>query len=164
MQEELDMFSMSKFQQIKQNISSWTGFNITIRRENIVLRDTVGYLPTIHFPASTMNTIYEVLMNTRHTKDELKLKHVVIIFDQVIYYFKAVEITWKHRDLLFDIVPRLGVFHTISCLLSVIGKLFLPADLRDVIIESGVIEEGSLDRVLNGKAYNWIFKFHKLMY
>ena len=61
-------------------------------------------------------------------------------------------------------MPRLGAFHTISCLLSVIGKRFSPAGLRDVIIESGVIEEGSVDGVLNGKAYNRAVRFHKLMY
>ena len=44
----------------------------------------------------------------------------------------------KHRDLFIDIVPTFGAFHTISCLLSVIGKQFSPAGLRSVTIESGV--------------------------
>ena len=128
-----------------------------------MFRDTEGYLPTIDSPATAMNTIFEVLIKARQTKDELKLKHVVVVFDQAIYA-KAVEITWKHRDLFADIVPRLDAFHTISCLLSVIGKQFSPAGLRDVIIESGVIEEGSVDGILTGKAYNRTVRFHKLMY
>ena len=128
-----------------------------------MLRDTVGYLPTIDSPATAMNTIFEVLMKARHTKDELKLKYVVVVFDQAIYA-KAVEILRKHRDLLADIVPRLGAFHTIGCLLFVIGKRFSPAGLRDVIIESGVIEEGSVDGILTGKADNRTVRFHKLMY
>ena len=70
---------------------------------------------------------------------------------------------WKHRDLFADRVPRLGAFHTISCLLSVIGKRFLPAGLRDVIIESFLIEEGSVDGILTGKAYNRTVRFHKLI-
>ena len=88
-----------------------------------------------------MNTIFEVLMKARQTKDELKLKHVVVVFDQTIYA-KAVQIIWKHWDLFADIVPRLGAFYSISCLLSVIGKRFSTAGLRDAIIRSGVIEEG----------------------
>ena len=55
---------------------------------------------------------------------------------------------WKHRDLFADIVPRLDAFCIISCLLSVIGK---QAVLRDVIIESGGIEERSKDGILTGK-------------
>ena len=84
-----------------------------------MLWNTVEYLPTIDSPATAMNTIFEVLMKARQTKDELKLRHVVVVFDQAIYA-KAVEIMWKHRDLFTDIVRRLGAFHTISCLLPVI--------------------------------------------
>ena len=102
-----------------------------------MLWDTVGYLPTIDFPASAMNTISEVLMKARQTKDELKLKHIL--------------------------VPRLDAFHTTSCLLSVIGKRFSSAGLRDVIKESGVIEEGSVDGILTEKAYNRAVRFHRLM-
>ena len=80
---------MSKFQQRKTNITSWTEFNVKIRRENVVLRDTVGYPPTTDFPTTAMNTIYEVLMKFCQTKDELK--YVNVVFDQVIYA-KAVEI------------------------------------------------------------------------
>ena len=128
-----------------------------------MLWNTVGYLPTIDSPATAMNTIFEVLMKARQTKDELKLRHVVVVFDQAIYA-KAVEIMWKHRDLFADLVPRLSAFHTISCVLSVIGKQFLPSGLTDVIIESGVIEERSIDRILTGKAYNQTVRFHKLNY
>ena len=127
-----------------------------------MLWDTVGYLPTIDFPASAMNTISEVLMKARQTKDELKLKHILVVFDQAIYA-KSVEIMWKHRDLFADIVPRLDAFHTTSCLLPVIGKRFSSAGLRDVIKESGVIEEGSVDGILTEKAYNRAVRFHRLM-
>ena len=71
---------------------------------------------------------------------------------------------WKHRDLFADIVPRLDAFRIISCLLSVIGKRFLQAVLRDVIIESGGIEEGSKDGILTGKTYNRKVGLHKLIY
>ena len=132
-----------------------------------MLRDTVGYLPTIDSLATAMKTIYEVLMKARQTKDELKMKDVVVVFDQAIYA-KAVEIMWKNRDLFADIVPRFfglsGAFHTISCLQSDIGKQFSPAGLRDVIIKSGVIEEGPVDEILTRKAYNRTMRFQKLMY
>ena len=97
-------------------------------------------------------------MKAHQTKDELKMKHVVAVLNQAICA-KAVEIMWKHRDLFADIVPRLGVFHTI-----VIGKRFLPAGQKDVILESGVIEKGSVDGILTRKAHNQTVRFHKLMY
>ena len=40
----------------------------------------------------------------------------------------------------------------------------MPAGLRDVITESGVIEDGSVDGILTGRAYNRRVRFHKLMH
>ena len=53
------------------------------------------------------------------------------------------------------------MFHTICTFLSVIGKRFQDAGLRDVIIESGVIPEGS---VFGVRTYNRAIRSHKLMY
>ena len=45
-----------------------------------------------------------------------------------------------------------------------IGKRFQDAGLRDVIVESGVIAEGSVAGVLEGRTYNRAVRFHKLRY
>lgn len=58
----------------------------------------------------------------------------------------------------------MGVFHTIGNFLGIIGKRFLDAGLRDLAVESEVIAEGSVDRVLNGKQYNRGIRLHKLVY
>ena len=57
-----------------------------------------------------------------------------------------------------------GLFHTICNFLVIIGKRFLDAELRDLSVESEVIEEGSVDRVLNGQQYNRGVRLHKLLY
>ncbi|KAG1690987.1 hypothetical protein GQR58_007560 [Nymphon striatum] len=49
-------------------------------------------------------------------------------------------------------------------MLSIIGKLFRDAGLRDLAVESGVIAEGSIDKVLDGKQYNRGVRLHKLTY
>ena len=56
------------------------------------------------------------------------------------------------------------MFHTTSTFLSVIGKRFQDAGLLDLIIESGVIAEGSVPGVLEGRTYNRAIRFHKLMF
>ena len=146
-----------------QYVPSWTGFNIQVRKNISVLQDSVGYLPTIDSPATAMNTVYEILCKALETKSALELDSVIVVFDQAIYS-KAVEIMWKHGEEFKSVVPRLGAFHTIVVLLSIIGKRFGDAGLRDTIIESGVIEEGSVAKVLDGKHYNRAVRFHKLMY
>ena len=58
----------------------------------------------------------------------------------------------------------MGVFHTITMLLTIIGIQFREVDLEDIAIESNVEEEGSVGRLHNGKHYNRCMRFHKLFY
>ena len=52
-----------------------------------------------------------------------------------------------------------------SCtLLRIIGKRFQDAGLKDLCIESGVLAEGSVAGVLEGRKYNRGIRFHKLLY
>ena len=92
----------------------------------------------------------------------MNLQSTAVLFDQALYA-KATEIKWKHRELFKDLL-RIDVFHTICTFFSVIGKCFQDTGLRDVIIESGVIAEGSIFGVLEGRTYNRAIRFHKLMY
>ena len=126
-----------------QYVPSWAGFNIQVRKGISVLQDSVGYLPTIDSQATAMNTVYETLCKALEMKSALELDSVIVVFDQAICS-KAVEIMCKHGEEFKSVVPRLGAFHTIVVLLSIIGKRFGDAGLRDTIIESGVIEQGSV--------------------
>ena len=96
-------------------------------------------------------------------RDALQLESVIIVFDQVIYV-KATEILRKNSVLYKNIIIRMGVFHTITMLLAIIGISFGAAGLEDIAIESNVVEEESVGRLLNGKHYNRGVRFHKLSY
>ena len=86
------------------------------------------------------------------------------VFDQALYA-KAAEVTWKHSDMFkTTIIIRLGVFHTICTLLAIVGKRFHDAGLRDLCIESGVIADGSISEVMDGRKYNRAVRLHKLVY
>ena len=80
-------------------------------------------------------------------------------------YTKATVIVWKYPDMFKGIVLRMGAFHTICTMLSILGKRFQDAGLSDICIEAGVIAEGSASGVLDGRRYNRaVPRFHKLMY
>ena len=83
--------------------------------------------------------------------------------DQALYA-KATEFAWKHTSKYANIILRMGTFHTIMTLLSTIGKLFQGAGLRDTSIESGIIAEGSVSGVLEGRMYNRAVIVHKYIY
>ena len=81
--------------------------------------------------------------------------------DQALYA-KVTEIVWKHS--LQSVVPMMGNFHTVCNFTSSIGKLFGDAGLRDLAVESDVIAEGSVNKILEGKHYNRAVRLHKLVY
>ena len=151
-------------QQIDQSISNWTGFNIKTRDDVTVIQDNVGYLPTINAPATQMSTVNEVLNQSLSIMQSLNQTKIVCVFDQALYA-KAIEITWKHPDKFQNtIIVRLGVFHTICTLLSIMGKRFQDAGLRDLCIESGVIAEGSIAGVVGGRRYSRAVRLHTFVY
>ena len=93
----------------------------------------------------------------------LQLENIAVVFDQALYA-KVTEIAWKHPEQYGTLKLMMGNFHSICNLLSTIGKLFGDAGLRYLAVESGVIAEGSINKVLDGKQYNRAVRLHKLTY
>ena len=110
-----------------------------------------------------MSIINEVLNQSLTIMRSLKLTSITCVFDQAIYS-KALEIKTKNADLYKPIVLRLGTFHTLCTLLSIIGKRFQDAGLKDLCIESGVVAEGSISALMEGRGYNRAVRFHKISY
>lgn len=148
---------------LRQVIPSWTGFNIIMREAISVSRDVVSYMPTINAPATEMSTVAEILKQSECVRQMLHLPDIVVVMDQALYA-KAAEIVWKHSEQYSHIILRLGAFHTICNVMSILGCRFQDAGLRDLCIESGLIAEGSINRVMDGKMYNRAIRVHKSIY
>ena len=146
-----------------QTIPSWTGFNIKTRDQELISEDVVGYLPTINAPATELTTVYEILKQSDLIRKELYLDTIIIVMDQALYA-KAVLITWKEKDRISHLLLRMGTFHIIMNALSIIGKRFCDAGLKDICIESGLVAEGSVNGVIDGKQYNRAIRVHKCIY
>lgn len=74
---------------------------------------------------------------------------IVLVMDQAIYA-KAQHIRWGDPQLRQKLVVRLGEFHTTMSFLAIIGKRFRDAGLEDILIESGVVAQGSVNGVFSG--------------
>jgi len=144
----------------EQTVPAWTGFNVMTREKEPVQEDVVGYLPTINAPATEMATVQEILIQSDFIRTSLNLDSIVVVFDQALYA-KAAEIVWKHKDKYKAVVLRLGAFHTIMVVLSILGKRFEDTGLRDLCIESGIVAEGSVTKVFEGKLYKRGVRTHK---
>jgi len=147
----------------EQRIPSWSGFNIMTRGDESVSQDVISYLPTINAPATELTTVNEILYQSQEIRKRLSLQAIVVVMDLALYA-KAREVTWKSNDIFGSIILRLGTFHTICNTLAILGKRFQDAGLRDICIESGILAEGSVSGVMDGKMYNRAVRVHKYIY
>ena len=90
------------------------------------------------------------------------LSSAVIVMDQAIYS-KAQEIRWQNHEFKSRLVLRLGEFHTAMSFLAVIGKRFRDAGLEDLMIESGMLAQGSANGAMSGYHDNTAMRCHKLV-
>ena len=149
--------------QDSQAIPIWTGFNITTRDQIPISKDVVGYLPTINAPATELNTVFEILNQSELIRKELLLETIVVVMDQALFA-KAAEIVWKQKELFSNILLRMGAFHSLCNALSILGKRFRDAGLKNICIEAGILAEGSVNGVLDGKHCNHAVRVHKYIY
>lgn len=142
----------------------WTGFNIRRQLTNQMLeKSAIFYLPVIEASPTDMSTVKEVILRSLEIADKFQLQQIVAVFDQAIYA-KVQEVRWMNDTFKQRLVVRLGEFHTAISFMSIIGKRFGDAGLRDILIESGVVAEGSVNGVLSGHHYNRSIYAVKVMF
>ena len=95
--------------------------------------------------------------------ESLKLPSIVCVFNKAIYS-KAIEIKWNEKQKFNNCVLMMGMFHMLMMFMHILSKRFSAAGLRDVLIQSGVVAEGSVDKALSRKMYNRGIRLCKLAY
>ena len=146
-----------------QLISSYTGFNMLTRRNQQLQKDTVGYLPTTDSAATQMNTSFEISNKPNSIKNTLNL-----LKNDCCYKSRNLSKTQSKlvgsTEIIRGIISQIGDLYTTSVFVAVISQIFAVARLRNTIIESKVIAEGSIEKTLNGKYYNRAVHLHKPMF
>ena len=104
-----------------------------------------------------------MLRQSREIRDRLKVKAVVCVFDQA-FYAKAVDIFWKNKNVFFENLVLMLCFHLLMMLLGIMGTRYGDAGLRKFAVQSEVVAEGSIERVLEGKNYYRAVRLHKMAY
>lgn len=85
-------------------------------------------------PATEMTTANEILRRSDEIRKTLDSSAIVVDMDQALFA-KAAQVVWKEHDRYASIILRLGTFHAICNLLSIIGKRFQDAGIRDLCAE-----------------------------
>ena len=95
--------------------------------------------------------------------ESLHLVSIVCVFDQAIYY-KACEIKWKEPLQFRNCLLMMSIFHLLTNYMGILKKRFCDAGMKDVLLQSATIAEGSIERALNGKSYNRGVREYKIFH
>ena len=106
---------------------------------------------------------FQVMLRALKISSSLNLKSIVCVFDQAIYS-KAIKLRWKEQEKFSSCVLMMGMFHMLMMYMHILSKRFSDAGVRDVLIQSSVIAERSVDKASCGKMYNRGVRMYKLMY
>jgi hypothetical protein len=65
-----------------------------------------------------------------------------------------IQLSCQTHSQFYQELPLSGGFHTLSCYIAAIGKLWGNGGLKDLLIDSSVYAAGTVDHMLNGKEFN----------
>ena len=142
-----------------QKVPSWTGWlsQTSTEKESIV-----EYLAPLNELINENSTVQYILKQSLAASHEVGQEYAIVTFDLAVAK-KAYALVWQYYEKFSKVILRMGVFHTICSLFGTLGKMTKGSGLSEIIIESGICANGSLDRVMNGKHFNRAVRIHKLV-
>ena len=97
------------------------------------------------------------------TEDQ-RSTEIIFDYDQAIYA-KAFQIKCKEPEKFHNVFLLIGTFHVILTFLAVIAARFRDAELREVVVQSLIVVEGSVDTMFSGScSYNRAVRAYKILY
>lgn len=147
--------------QLNEKSITWTHFNEKIFQKDIPVTN-ITYLPFINGQPSDINVIFTSLTRLSEIAMAVGQGHMLVTADMVIYS-KAVEILWANPELSKHITMRLGTMHFIMALMASVGNIFGDGGLQALMVNSGILAEGSARQVLAGKNLNRGIRSFKLI-
>ena len=119
-------------------------------------------------PDATLNTenpdvVKEALKICMKSSEKLGLKHTVVTKDQAIYEI-SYTLRKENADNFTNLILRSGGFHLLMNYLGAVGKFISGSGLSDILVQSKVMLEGTVNKVLSGKGYYQAINAHTRMH
>ena len=134
-----------------QIVAFWSGYN-ALFSETTQTPSTAVYAPIINAKPSDMATVYTTLLRGRDMSKQLGQQSSIQTMDQQLYAI-AQQVKWAFPQEFSSNVVRLGGFHTLSCFISAIGKLWSDGGLIDLLSDSGVYANNTALEMMAGKQF-----------
>ena len=133
-------------------IQFWTGFYSKVT-ESHTRQTLVTYAPVVDSKPSDMNTVFTTMKKCMGMSKVVGQHNSIQTFDQQLYAVSQ-QVKWSMPNVFRTHILQLGGFHTLSCFIASIDKLWADGGLRDLMVDSGVYTGCTVDQMLSGKQFN----------
>ena len=144
-----------------QAVPGWSGF-VSVTGQPPTKLTSIEYYPVINNPITEYKTVQECLLYAEKASMDVGQKYTVTTFDLGVC-MKAYPIIWNHPQKYKNHIILIGTFHLICAYLKMVGKKMAGSGLSDILLEAGLIGNGSLQGVLTGKHYERAMHCHKVV-
>ena len=123
----------------------------------------MSYARIIESKPNDMSIVFTTMKRCADMTKAIGQVHSVQTFDQQLYAI-AKQVEWAIPETFRNHTVRLGGFHTLSCYIAAIGKLWGDGGLKDLLVDSSVYAAGTVDQMLSGKEFNRATRAFALAY
>ena len=145
----------------KDLLSDWTEFNKHLHKDETKPASIVGMMPLLNHKADEYATIYTTGERMRYISQVLGQEHPWQTIDQAIH-MPSMEVKWTYDEEWKNLRYRMGGLHNLLVMMATIGNHVEGSELCEIWIQSGIITEGSLDKILRGKDFKGGMFLHKV--
>lgn len=133
------------------------------RHQKAILSSRVTYPSLVDSKPTDMATVYTTMKRCVEMCNTAGQQYSIQTFDQQLYAI-AQQVKWSYPTEFKDHILHLWGFHTLSCYISCIGKLWCDAGLSDILVESGIYASCTVEQILAGKQFKRAVRALTLVY
>ena len=145
---------------IEQDIGAFTGFMASVFPKEDQSKPC--YFTTLPKPPTKL-VIYTIMEKAETAAVSKNMSFIQFVGDQTVYAH-IVELKYENPDKFAHILPILGSFHIEMSFMSAIYKQLKESNAEDLLVEAGLIAQGSVVQALRGSHYNRATRLYKLFY
>ena len=144
----------------EQDIGAFTEFMASVFPKEDQLKPY--YFTTLPKPP-TKPVIYTLMEKVETATVSKNMPFIQFVGDQPVYTH-IVELKYKNPDKFARILPILGSFHIEMSFISAIYKPLKESNIENLLVEAGLIAQGSVVQASRASHYNQATKLCKLFY
>lgn len=144
-----------------QNIPMWVGFNSRIF-DDVSQKQKIAYLTTINESPTSIVVVKLTLDQCLQIKNECNQKYIQVTYDLAVAK-EAMRIQREEAPMYKDIFIHLGEFHVEMAYFKAIGKLIDNCGISNILIDCGLIANGSINGFISGKFFSRCKYLHQLL-